>query len=64
MSYPKKSMLTETIIINQADLPFACPPIDQDLFSAHPRVYLTFSGKDAVCPFCGSHYQLLNEKKS
>lgn len=48
-----------TIQINFLDLPLCCPLPDQQVWNAHPRVYLPIhkTGK-ATCPYCSAQYVL------
>ncbi len=35
-----------------------CPPRDESLWNAHPRVYLAPDAKgEAVCPYCSTRYR-------
>jgi uncharacterized Zn-finger protein len=58
MSYPKKSLIEKPIFIKESQLPFSCPPVGEDVEFQHPRVFLYFENKKAVCPFCGSDYRI------
>lgn len=51
------------IEITTADLPLSCPPRDDRVWDAHPRVYLPIEelGK-VLCPYCGTQYSLKTEK--
>lgn len=40
-----------------------CPNPSMPLWSSHPKVFLDASSGSAVCPYCGMHYVLLDEKK-
>lgn len=45
--------------ITYADLPLACPPLDDRVWDAHPRVYLPIQDTGhEVCPYCGAEYKL------
>ncbi len=45
--------------ITKADLPLCCPPTDQVLWNAHPRVYLPIEATgQVICPYCSTHYEL------
>lgn len=47
--------------ITSADLPLSCPPRDDRVWDAHPRVYLPIEASGHVtCPYCGAEY-VLNE---
>lgn len=47
----------ETVELSASDLPVSCPPRDDRVWDAHPRVYLSLNteGK-VVCPYCGTTY--------
>lgn len=49
--------------INEADLPFACPPKDIQAWNHHPKVYLDFTKGDAHCPYCGAYYVMKDKAK-
>lgn len=45
--------------ITQADLPLSCPPRDDRVWDAHPRVYLPIEETgSALCPYCSAEYIL------
>ncbi len=45
--------------ITVADLPLSCPPRDDRIWDAHPRVYLPIEEVgQVVCPYCGTNYTL------
>ena len=45
--------------ITIADLPLACPPLDDRVWDAHPRVYLPIADVGRiVCPYCAAEYVL------
>ena len=45
--------------ITQADLPLSCPPRDDRLWDAHPRVYLPIETTgEMTCPYCGALFVL------
>lgn len=47
--------------ITEADLPLACPPRDDRVWDAHPRVYLPIEETGHyTCPYCGTDYVLKN----
>jgi uncharacterized Zn-finger protein len=50
--------------ISSADLPLCCPLPNQQLWDAHPRIYLPLlpSLGTAKCPYCGTQYQLREPK--
>jgi len=51
------------IEVHRSDLPLACPRPGETLWSLHPRVYLPIEdepNKEAVCPYCGAHYRLVD----
>ena len=47
--------------ISRSDLPLHCPLDSMSLWNTHPRVYLPIenTGK-AVCPYCGTEYELID----
>jgi uncharacterized Zn-finger protein len=49
--------------ITAADLPLSCPPLNTEVWDAHPRVYLPIEDIGSViCPYCNTKYILNNEK--
>jgi uncharacterized Zn-finger protein len=45
--------------ITAADLPLSCPMRDQNVWDAHPRVYLPIEATGEIqCPYCGAEYTL------
>ncbi len=46
--------------ISREQLPLHCPMPGQELWSAHPRVYLPIEekGGEIACPYCGARYRL------
>ncbi|OGT36042.1 MAG: hypothetical protein A3F11_05365 [Gammaproteobacteria bacterium RIFCSPHIGHO2_12_FULL_37_14] len=45
--------------ITRADLPLSCPPREDRVWDAHPRVYLPIETTgEVVCPYCGAQYVL------
>ena len=50
--------------VTQADLPLSCPPRDDRVWDAHPRVYLPIEELgQVVCPYCGTEYILKDTEK-
>lgn len=50
------------IEVTTANLPLSCPPRDDQIWNAHPRVYLPLAETgDVVCPYCGTEYILKTE---
>lgn len=48
--------------ITAQDLPLHCPTPAMSLWDGHPRVFLAVEKTGAaVCPYCGTHYQLKGE---
>lgn len=57
MSQPACTALT--VNLTEADLPVSCPPRDDRIWDAHPRVYLSLNENGwVVCPYCGTRYEL------
>jgi uncharacterized Zn-finger protein len=47
--------------VHRADLPLSCPLPSMTLWNSHPRVYLPIEAKGAAdCPYCGSHFVLVD----
>lgn len=45
--------------ITERDLPLSCPPRDERVWDAHPRVYLPIEAEGSLlCPYCGTEYIL------
>ncbi len=43
----------------KVDLPFFCPPKNERIDIAHPKVFLDFSKNNKVrCPYCSTEYVL------
>ena len=53
-----------TYEIATSDLPLHCPTAHNELWNMHPKVYLPIkqNGGEINCPYCGSHYQLVQNK--
>ncbi len=52
------------IILTPDDLPLCCPQDGQELWNAHPKVYIDIKpGQEVCCPYCSTRY-LLKEKNS
>lgn len=59
MSEEKQACTVRLCEITLADLPLSCPPRDDRIWDAHPRVYLPIedSGEER-CPYCSTNYIL------
>ncbi len=45
--------------VRPEDLPLCCPPRNESLWNAHPRVYLALNEDgEAVCPYCSTRFRL------
>lgn len=45
--------------MTRAELPLSCPPRDDRVWDAHPRVYLPIEETGhSLCPYCGTEYIL------
>lgn len=45
--------------MTRAELPLSCPPRDNRIWDAHPRVYLPIEATGEItCPYCGTEYVL------
>lgn len=55
----KRACTERYLEIKESDLPLSCPPRDERIWDAHPRVYLPIEGTgEIMCPYCGTHYKL------
>lgn len=55
----KPACTTRTDEITYNDLPLSCPPRDERVWDAHPRVYLPIEETGVyTCPYCGTKYTL------
>jgi len=58
----KQACTKRRIEVSLAQLPLSCPPLDDRVWDAHPRVYLPLEEKKALdCPYCGTHYILKSD---
>lgn len=51
------------IEVRRSELPLSCPRPGDSLWNMHPRVYLPIDEEpdgEAVCPYCGAHYRLVD----
>ena len=51
------------IEVSRQDLPLSCPRPEAPVWNLHPRVYLPIEDEphhEAVCPYCGAHYRLVD----
>ncbi len=47
--------------IHRSALPLCCPMQNQEIWNAHPRVYLdVITHGEALCPYCGTTYTLVD----
>ncbi|MDF0604794.1 zinc-finger domain-containing protein [Neisseriaceae bacterium TC5R-5] len=54
-----KENTQRSIDVTQHDLPLHCPMSDMVSWNSHPRVFLPIQKTGtALCPYCGTHYQL------
>ena len=49
--------------VTRDELPLHCPLDSMSLWNSHPKVYLPIeeSGGKADCPYCGTHYELVDK---
>ena len=60
----KESSGEEAIEVDRGQLPHYCPPPGKALWDSHPRVYLPLAESgEARCPYCGTFYRLVGDKK-
>ncbi len=62
MSEAVKNASKQAVIqVKREDLPLSCPRPGDELWNMHPRVYLPIEKTgEAVCPYCGAHYRLVD----
>jgi len=48
--------------VRRSELPLSCPTPSMALWNSHPRVYLPIEaqGGRAECPYCGTHFVLVD----
>ena len=53
---------TETYYeVKRADLPVSCPGPHMPLWNSHPKVYIPVEETgEAICPYCGAVYKLID----
>lgn len=54
--------LVKEYLVKKAALPISCPTKEMPLWNAHPRVFLPLGKKEpeAVCPYCGTKFLLID----
>lgn len=64
MSVKKQACRAMSYQVTKVDLPLSCPMPEQELWNAHPKVYLPIekTGKEQ-CPYCSAIYILKEDKK-
>lgn len=56
----KPACTQRELTITQQELPLSCPPRDDRVWDAHPRVYLPIEETGTyTCPYCGTLYRLV-----
>jgi uncharacterized Zn-finger protein len=59
----KVHLLDASEILNNNEI--CCPPVDDCLWSSHPRVFLKLDDKgEAQCPYCDTVYKLQTKTAS
>lgn len=49
-------------LVNFTDSLIVCPPLNERIWDAHPRIYLTLKEEGYVdCPYCGTKFVLKNQ---
>ncbi len=57
----KKEKVQGIIPVKRGELPLSCPRPGEELWSMHPRVFLSIEKTgEVVCPYCGARYQLVD----
>lgn len=53
---------TKEFHVKHSDLPVCCPPQNDSIWNAHPRVYLVLNEahREANCPYCDAKFILVN----
>ena len=58
----KQRQAEESVEMKKSQLPAYCPTEEMGLFNSHPRVYIPLEEKkEANCPYCGTHFKLVEE---
>ena len=48
--------------VRPSALPLSCPMPGMYLWNSHPKVFLPIEETgEAMCPYCGAHYHMLDE---
>jgi uncharacterized Zn-finger protein len=66
IAVPQKQTVNKArlIEVTAKDLPLHCPMPSQQLWNAHPRVFLPIEETgEALCPYCGTLYKLKSVNK-
>ena len=59
----QRACQTKRYVVSKENLPVACPPRDERVWDAHPRVYLSKDDHGLiVCPYCGTEFILQDIK--
>lgn len=59
MSDPSGDLKERLIEVTRSDLPLHCPMPSMRLWNSHPRVFLPIeTWGEALCPYCGTLYEL------
>ena len=46
-------------LVNKKELPFYCPPKEEENWNMHPKVFLVFDAQGkASCYYCSSKYEI------
>lgn len=58
----KQACTKNVYYVKKSNLPLSCPPRDNRIWDAHPRVYLPIKETGHVrCPYCSAEYILEKE---
>ena len=58
----KAASQQESVELKTSELPAYCPTEKMGLWNSHPRVYIPLEEKkEANCPYCGTHFKLIEE---
>lgn len=63
MSSNQRACQTKRYYVTENTMPVVCPPRDERVWDAHPRVYLNLNEQGEVaCPYCGTEFILQEQK--
>ena len=59
----KTACVNKKVYVKKHQLPICCPQPGEEIFNAHPKIYLSLDEKnrEATCPYCSTVYVLVDE---